>query len=95
MSARVKTKLFTFTLTSHNLGAVLNSPQDAYVGSLALRAHKENVGDITWDDGTGDPGGYLEPREAVSFDLTGKFIATTSFNLAGTVGDKIYITVIA
>jgi hypothetical protein len=94
MSARNKTKLFTLTSTSHSLADILASPNDSFVGSLTLRAAKTNAGDLTWADTAGDPGGYLEPREAASFDLTGKYVATSSWLLQGTIGDKVYITVI-
>jgi hypothetical protein len=93
MAARNKTKLFTLTSTSHNLADILASPNDSFVGSLTLRAAKTNVDDITWADVDGEAGGYLEAREAASFDLIGKFVSTSSWVLGGTPGDKVYITV--
>jgi len=94
VSARNRTKLFTLTSTQHSLSSILDDARDSYVGSITLRAHKSNVGDLTWADPDGDPGGYLEPREAASFDLTGKFVGTDKWLLGGTVGDKVYITVL-
>ena len=94
MAARNKTKLFTLTATSHSLAEILDSAQDSYVGSITLRAGPTNAGVLTWSDSTGDPGGYLEAREAASFDLTGKFVATSAWLIQGTIGDKVYVTVI-
>lgn len=93
MAARVKCKLLTFGSSATTLKAALDNVNDDFVGSVTLRAGPTNAGTVYWGDGTSN-GGYLEPKEAVSFDLTGKFVYAGSISLLGTAGDTLYITVI-
>ncbi len=94
MAARFKPKPYTFVSTAAvNLQTIIASTNDDYVGSLVIRTAKANVGDVFWGDGS-VRGGYLQPAEAVSFDLVGKFVATKDIYLEGTTGDIVYITVI-
>lgn len=93
MAARFKPKLYTLGASAVNLSTILGSPNDDYVSNVVLRAAKANVGDLYWGDGS-ELGGYLEPREAVSIDLSGKFVAIKDLYLSGTTGDQVYITVV-
>jgi hypothetical protein len=94
VAARFKPKAYTLTSTAAvSLSTILASPNDDYVGSITVRAAKANVGDVFWGDGTA-LGGYLQPKEAASFDLAGKFVSCKDIYFNGTQGDSIYITVI-
>ena len=96
MAARFKTVAYTLTGVATPLSDIINSAGDTFVSSLTLRAAKTNVADVTWTDSSGGAtGGYLEPREAASFDLSGKFIKTTDIKFNGTLNDVVYITVIS
>ncbi len=96
MAARFKTTLYTLTASPVSLETILNSAPDTFVSSVTLRAGATNGGSLFWrDSATGANGGYLEPREAASFDLSGKFIRSSDFFLYGTAGDTVYITVMS
>ena len=91
---RVKPKLYTFVSSSPvDLKTILGLTYEDYLTNLALRAGKTNAGDIYWTDSVGEKGGYLEAREAVSIDLSWRWIKLSAFYLQGTVGDTVYITV--
>lgn len=95
MGARFKTVAYTLVGSPIQLADILNSAGDTYISSMTLRAGKTNSGDVTWvDTGSAGIGGYLEPREAASFDLAGKFIKTSDILISGESGDIVYITVI-
>lgn len=96
MAARFKTVAYTLTGAATPLSSIINSAGDTFVSSLTLRADQANAGEVNWyDSATGAIGGYLEAREAASFDLTGKFIKTTDLYLNGTANDVVYLTVIS
>lgn len=86
MAARIKTITYTFTNTDAvSLATIINSPNDNYLSSLTLRAHRSNSGDIQWYDRGGTAvGGFLDAGEAVSFDLVGKFVGSTELKLSAT-----------
>ena len=95
MAARFKTVAHTIGASPATLESIINSAGDTFISSLTLRAGKSNGSDVTWLDSAGAIGGYLEAREAASFDLTGKFVKTTDIKIAGTAGDLVYITVVS
>lgn len=95
MSARFKTVAHTLSGAVTPLSDIINSAGDTFISSLTVRAAKTNVADVTWKDSSGAIGGYLEPREAASFELAVKFVKTTDVYFSGTAGDVIYITVIS
>jgi hypothetical protein len=94
MSARFRTIAYTLTGSVVTLSTILNNSLDEFVGSFTLRADKSNVANVTWSDTGGSIGGYLEPREAATFDLATKYVKAAHVQLNGTVGDVVYITVI-
>lgn len=95
MGARFKTIAYTIGAAPASLESIVNSAGDTFISSLTLRAGKQNVADIRWTDSAGAIGGYLEAREAATFDLAGKFIKTSDLYIAGTASDVVYITVIS
>lgn len=95
MAARLRTNKFTFTGTSHLLSELFTSSLDGFIGSLTIRAKASNAGNTEWSDSGGSSGGFLEPGEAASFDLTQKYIKTSDLILTGTIGDILYVTVIS
>ena len=94
MAARFKTRKWTLTGGADSLSSIVNSPNDEFVGNITLRASKSNAGDVTWEDSDGEDGGYLEPSEAASFDLTGKFVKLDQIFFVGTATDILHVTVI-
>jgi hypothetical protein len=76
------------------MSTILNNPHDEFMGSLTMRAGSSNAGAITWSDTGGSEGGYLEAREANSWDLAGKYIKAAHVIINGTLGDLLYITVV-
>lgn len=93
MATRFKTRLYTIPAGGvATLATILNSGNDNFISNITVRAESTNAGKIYWSD-SGQYGGYLDAREAVSVDLTGKFVATGDLSFHGTPGDKIYITV--
>lgn len=95
MAARFKTVAHTLTGTATPLSDIINSAGDTFISSLTLRAGKSNGNDVTWTDTANAVGGYLEAREAASFDLAGKFVKTTDILIGGSASDVVYITVIS
>lgn len=94
MAARFKPKGYTFGAAAATIKDILASPNDDYVSNLVIRAKWSNAGRVFWGDGV-EQGGYLDPGEAASFDLAGKFVATQEITLSGTQGDSIYLTVVS
>lgn len=96
MAAGFRTITYTFSSgAAVGLATILGDANTTFAGNLAIRAKKDNAGDVFWQDSAGSAGGYLEAREAVSFDLSSSFLHTTNFFLIGTTGDVVYITVLA
>jgi len=97
MAARLKTIKYTIPAAGESsLATILNSPLDLFISSFTLRAAAANAAALTWRDASGGPdGGYLDPREAASFDLSGKYVQASNLYIAGTVSDIVYITVIS
>ena len=94
MAARFKTKEHTLSGSAESLSSILNDPFAEYVGSLVVRAKHTNVGDVNWEDDGSESGGFLQPGEAASWDLTGKFVKASEVYFNGTASDVINITVI-
>lgn len=97
MAARFRTIKYTFASTDPVLlSTIINNVNEVYVNAITIRAAAANTGTVYWTDGSALPnneGGYLIGQEAVSFDLTGKFVATTSVALKGSTNDIVYITI--
>lgn len=97
MAARFTTKLYTFVSgTPVSLYSILGSSGlDEYACNVTVRAGKSNVADVYWlDSASGSRGGYIEPREAVTLDISGHFVSGQHIFFEGTAADTIYITVI-
>lgn len=98
MSARARTKKYTFVSTSPiTLSAILGAvgTMDMYVSTVIMRAARLNTGTVEWQH-TGDTaGGYLDGKEAVTWDLGPKFLALDQITVTGAVDDVLYITVLA
>lgn len=93
MAARIKTKKYTLTASPASLTTILNNPNDAFISTLVTRAASGNAGTTYWKDSSGgDDGGYLEPGDAVAFDLVGKFLSTNDLWFYGTANDILYMT---
>jgi hypothetical protein len=97
MAARLKTIKYTIPVSGEaSLSTILNSPLDEFISSVTFRAAAANAAALTWRAASGgSDGGYLEAREAASFDLSGKFVKAENIYIAGTAGDIVYITVIS
>lgn len=94
MAARFRTIAHTIGAASQSLSAILANPHDDFVSNIVLRAKWDNVGRVFWTDNGVAYGGYIEPREAVSMDLAGKYVSSKDLYIAGTQGDVVYITVV-
>jgi len=95
MAARFKTITYTLPSTAAvSLETILNSTGDTYVSSLVVRTKADNTADITWEDSGGSVGGYLQAGEAVSIDLTNKFVKTSEIFFKGAASNILYITVV-
>ena len=95
MASRFRTRNHTFTTTDEiTLSAIVGTPLDEFVGAVSLRAAKNNVDDVFWEDEDGDDGGYVMPREACSWELGGAFVKASDIAVRGAIGDTVYITVI-
>lgn len=95
MSARFKTKQYTFVSSSPvNAYVMLGSPMDEFISTMTVRAGKDNLDIVYWQEPGGTKGGYLEPREAASFDLTGKYVSGKHVEFVGLAGDSLYLTVV-
>jgi hypothetical protein len=97
MSARLRTRFYTFAgpVVGIPLSDIFTSRNDDYFSSIAIRANGNNVSTIVWSDPNGDFGGYIEPGEAISFDVNQKFIKTADIQVWGTADDAIYLTLIS
>jgi hypothetical protein len=98
MSARFKTKLHTFSGSGETLQAIFSAQgllADDYVGAFTVRAHRDNLGDVTWSDTDGSAGGFLSSGESASVELDGKFVRAPEIQFLGTAGDKAYFTYLA
>jgi hypothetical protein len=94
MSARLKTKLITLTGTAQSLSTLFGFTDETFFSSISLRSAPSNLYNITWSDENNDPGGVLEPGDAATIDVSGKFVKTTAFKLLGTAGEKVYVTLV-
>lgn len=96
MAARLLTRSYNFSSTAAvSLATILNSANDTYISTLAIRTPLANAGTVYWRDAlAGEDGGHLGPDEAVTFDLAGKFVRTADLWLRGAVDDDVEITAI-
>lgn len=96
MGARFKTKKYTLTGAPISLGEIFNTLPETFLSSITMRAGSRNVGLIVWRDAsTGEDGGYLEPREAASFDLTNKYLRSSDVFVSGEADDIVYLSIIS
>ena len=95
MSARFKTIKYTLPSTAAvSVHTIFNSLLDTYVSTITARAAATNVAAVEWMDEASSPGGFIEAREAISVDLTNKFVRTSDFYFKGFANDIIYITIL-
>ena len=76
-----------------SLATILNRVPTTWMGSIALRSARANSDDIHWRDEGAESGGYIGPGEAVSMDFGEGQALIQNFDIVGTAGDIVYITV--
>ncbi len=76
-----------------SLATVLDRSPMTWMGSIALRAARDNADDVYWRDEGAESGGYIGPGEAVSMDFGEGQSLIQNFNIVGDAGDVVYVTI--
>lgn len=97
MAARIKYFEHTFASTAPvKLTTLLGLSGQDFVSTIALRAKKNNVGDVAWGASnltiSTNRGGFLDAGDAVAFDLVSKYFGTDEMYLVGETNDVVFIT---
>ena len=94
MAVSPSTYEYTFTTGGIiRLAELTNFPDLTWMGSLAVRASRDNTDDVFWSDGDGERGGYIGPAEGVTFNFGDGQALMDTFSFHGTSGDSLFITV--
>ena len=78
---------------SLTLAEILGRPVHTWIGSLAVRAGRENTYDLYWTDEAGQRGGFIGPGEAVTMDFGAGQALIQNIVLTGTAGDTAFVSV--
>lgn len=94
MASKVITRKWVIPASGKaTLAQIMNDTRYIWVTYVSMRAGKNNAGDISWSDGDGEVGGYLQPGEAaVGGDESGS-TQMIGFTYYGTTGDVMYLTI--
>jgi len=94
MAVRPVPKKYTFTSSGGDtLAGILGVTKNTWVGSVVIRAGRNNAADVYWTDLSGELGGYIGATEAVVFDYGPGQALLSEFKLVGTAGDVVYMTI--
>jgi hypothetical protein len=87
------TRKITLASPSITLAAATGFPDLTWIRFTAVRAARTNQGDVFWSDEGGQPGGYVGPGEAATYDYGEGQAFMGQVVLSGTIGDVVYLTV--
>ncbi len=95
MAVKPITRHHTFDATGQtSLAAIYGRPNNIWFGAVVIRAGASNVGIVTWADEDNSPGGFLDSSESIAIDCGPGQALIGNFNLAGTEGDVVYVTLL-
>ena len=94
MALKPVTRRYVFTSSAPVLfSSILDKPSKTWIGSIAIRAGRNNGDDVFWQDENGQSGGYIGPAEAVTMEFGEGQMLIGRFSLSGTANDTVYITI--
>jgi len=78
---------------SNTIMEIVGVPEYLWVTYISARAHRDNAGDVTWQDPGGQTGGFIGPGEAAFLGNDYGSAQMTGFTFSGTADDVLYMTV--